>query len=83
MFGNSGLRIVLAAVEASLRSQRLHAYRDIPRARAGKHWRVRESRYSGAELRQIRATGQARECARRLERMIFRLDGKRIRPIAA
>jgi hypothetical protein len=31
--------------------------------------RVRESRYSGAMLRQIRATGQDRECARRLTKI--------------
>lgn len=30
------------------------------------------SRYTGAQLREIRATGQARECARRLKRRTVR-----------
>jgi hypothetical protein len=32
--------------------------------------RARRSRYTGAKLREIRATGQARECARRQGRAV-------------
>lgn len=34
--------------------------------------RVRASKYSGADLREIRKSGQKRECARRLAKMSWR-----------
>ncbi len=49
----------------------LPVFADRPRRKTVSHWAKRafSNRYTGADLRAIRAKGQHRECARRLARM--------------